>query len=147
YKIANFHIRFLMARLHLERVLAQLNVTKLRQTLSTLPSEYKDIYLDIMKRIRTHQTGERAALAKKVLTWLVHALRILTTEEIVHAVATEKGLDGLSEDDVYEAEQFVAVCLGLVEIDKHSGQIRLVHHTAQEFFAAPEHTMLLVAKE
>jgi len=59
---------------------------------------------------------------------------VLTAKELCHALAIEIGDRALIRDRVYDAEDLVSVCSGLVTLDHESGFIRFVHYTTQEYF-------------
>ncbi|OTA08248.1 hypothetical protein A9Z42_0091960 [Trichoderma parareesei] len=73
-------------------------------------------------------------LAKKVLSWLVHAKRVLSVTELQHAVAIEPGTSELDEEFIPDKEILVSICAGLVTFDTESRDIRLAHYTLQEYF-------------
>ena len=88
-------------------------------------------YDDTVNRIENQEQGIRE-LAKKVLFWIVHAKRPLTTEELRVALAVEPGTSRLDERNLCPVEDLLSSCAGLVVID--SKIIRLVHYTTQEYF-------------
>src|SRR5690606_14836159 len=70
------------------------------------------------------------------LSWIVHARRRLSTEELQHALAVEEGESEIDEDAIPDKEDILSVCAGLVVVDEESNTIRLVHYTTQEYFNA-----------
>lgn len=74
-------------------------------------------------------------LGRRVLAWIICAKRKLTTSELQHALAVEIGSTEFDSDNLPEIEDMVSACAGLVTVDKESNIIRLVHYTAQEYFA------------
>src|SRR5271170_209685 len=86
-----------------------------------------------MIRIESQGGGFRE-LAKKVLSWAVHAKRILSTAELQHAVAVEPGKPELNGKFIPNIEIIGSICAGLVTIDTQSDIVRLVHYTTQEYF-------------
>ena len=86
-----------------------------------------------MLRIES-QGKESQELAKKVLSWAVHAKRILSTSELQHAVAVEPGEPELDKQFTPNIEIIGSICAGLVTIDTQSDVFRLVHYTTQEYF-------------
>jgi hypothetical protein len=68
------------------------------------------------------------------LSWITCAKRPLTTSELQHALAVEKGDPELNKDKFPQIEDMVSVCAKLVTVDKESNIIRLVHYTTQEYF-------------
>jgi hypothetical protein len=73
-------------------------------------------------------------LAKRVLSWITYAQRLLTTEELQHALAVEIGKLELDETNIPDVNVMVSVCAGLVTVDPESNIIRLVHYTTQKYF-------------
>jgi hypothetical protein len=49
-------------------------------------------------------------------------------------LAIEPGAKTLHSDDVYDIEDAISVCAGLVTVDKESDIVRLVHYTTQKYF-------------
>jgi hypothetical protein len=86
-----------------------------------------------MERIEA-QDADSQKLAKHVLSWIISAKRHIIAVELQHAFAVEVGKPELNEKNLPEIEDMVSVCAGLVNIDKQSYIIRLVHYTAQEYF-------------
>ena len=86
-----------------------------------------------MTRIEDQNT-DMQILAKKVLSWIIHSKRPLTTLELRHALGVETGKPELDKDNVPETKGILSVCVGLVTVDKKSDIIRLAHYTTQEYF-------------
>lgn len=99
-----------------------------------------------MKRINGQKPGLRK-LAMKVLAWITCAKRPLTTSELQHALAVTVGEPTLDEDNLFEIEDIVSVCAGLVTVDEESGIIRLVHYTTQEYFERTQEKWFLHTEE
>ena len=91
------------------------------------------MYEQAMKRINDQEEGIRE-LAQKVLSWVTHAKRPLTTIELQHALAVKDGKVELDEDFIPEIEDLVSFCAGLVTVDEQSNIIRWIHYTTQEYF-------------
>jgi ankyrin repeat protein len=94
---------------------------------------YNQVYEDAMERIQSQRQGLRD-LSFRVLTWIVHAQRPLTKSEMQHALATTNDALSLDLDNITEVGLLVSVCAGLVTVDVQSNIVRLVHHTAMEYF-------------
>ncbi|KAJ0420503.1 hypothetical protein BJY00DRAFT_323758 [Aspergillus carlsbadensis] len=90
-------------------------------------------YDEAMERINGQKAGLKE-LATAVLSWISCAKRPLTTIELQHALATKVGKSALDPGDLHQVDDLVAVCLGLVTVDKGAKSIRLVHYTTQEYF-------------
>ena len=103
-----------------------------------MPRELDGLYGETLKRIKG-QPGEDGALGMRVLSWVTHARRPLSVEELGHGLAVEHDEDGESPDEfdpdnLLSSRSLVDVCAGLIVIDPRSQIIRLVHYTAQEYF-------------
>lgn len=108
-----------------------------------MPGELDELYRQTLKRIRK-QAGDDGVLGMRILSWLAHARRPLSVDELRHGLAVEFNNDDdddnevmpeqLDEDNLLSPGSLVDVCAGLVIIDSTSQIIRLVHYTTQEFF-------------
>ena len=86
-----------------------------------------------LERVESQKEGFEK-LAKRVLSWIIHAQRQLTIVELQHALAVKIGEPELDEENVREPHQLVSVYAGLVTSDQKTGVIRLVHYTTQQYF-------------
>jgi hypothetical protein len=86
-----------------------------------------------MERIEG-QFADKEKLAKRVISWITCAMRPLTTSELEHALAVERGESQFDEENISPIEDMVSLCAGLVTVDVGSSIIRLVHYTTQEYF-------------
>ncbi|KAK4452241.1 ankyrin repeat-containing domain protein [Podospora aff. communis PSN243] len=132
---------FLLAQLHMNNLSKKLTIRQVRSTLGSLPKELDATYDQAMERIRG-QSDAQAALACRVLYWVVSSMRPMKADELRHALAVEPGDEGPDEDGLYETGQLVSSCAGLVTIDEGSTEIRLVHYTAQSYFEGPGMALL-----
>ena len=129
-------IRFLLASLHVVFFLDKKTKARVHSTLKELPKGSEALNEAYDEAIRRIESGlpEDSALAKVVLSWIVHSQRSLTTQELCHAIAVEAGDTELDQDKIPEIEDVISVCAGLVTIDEESNIVRLVHHTLQDYF-------------
>ncbi|KAL3458788.1 hypothetical protein BJX64DRAFT_291819 [Aspergillus heterothallicus] len=74
------------------------------------------------------------SLAKSLLALLVCCRRILTTDELLHALAVEPGTSGLDSKNFCNLEELVSCCDGLIVYDHEVETVRFVHTTAREYF-------------
>lgn len=102
-----------------------------------MPAELDEVYRQTLERIRK-QAGDDGPLGMRILSWISHARRPLSVDELRHGLAVE--YDGneekpneFDEDNMHLSESLVDVCAGLVIIDSSSRIIRLVHYTTQEY--------------
>lgn len=102
-----------------------------------MPAELDEVYRQTLERIRK-QAGDDGPLGMRILSWISHARRPLSVDELRHGLAVEyDGNEGkpneFDEDNMHLSESLVDVCAGLVIIDSSSRIIRLVHYTTQEY--------------
>ncbi|KAH8694435.1 hypothetical protein BGZ61DRAFT_352599, partial [Ilyonectria robusta] len=105
----------------------------LNRALDSLPEKLNDTYEQSMGRIETLGRN-RARLAKKILSWVIHAKRLLSTREIRIAAAVEPGQQGLEVGFVPSPETVGSLCAGLITIDTQRDVVRLAHQTTKEYF-------------
>lgn len=121
----------------------------LRSGLASLPTGLDTAYEDTLQRIYK-QNKDDVSLAVKVLSWITLALTPSTVPAMQHAIAAmllEDSDNDIGEDDLPDEDTLVAVCVGLVTIDKKSNLIRLVYFTTQEFFERTRLTKFSDAQE
>ncbi|KAF3916861.1 Ankyrin-1 [Dactylellina cionopaga] len=98
-----------------------------------MPSDLQKTFDVALERIQA-QPKQHAALALRVLSWLTHARRPLSIEELCHGLAVEPETTFLDDENLPAPKLLINVCGGLVVIDHESGTIRLAHLTVQEYF-------------
>ncbi|KAJ6779447.1 hypothetical protein PWT90_05426 [Aphanocladium album] len=127
---------FLLAKLHLESLVAKSTPRAIRVAIAKLPSgsdAYNESYHNLMVRIEG-QLDDHQRLAKEVLSWITCAKRQLSITELQHALAVELGEHEFDEENTPQPEDMLSVCVGLVKLDETTDLIGMVHYTAQEFF-------------
>ncbi len=127
---------FLLAQLHVESLTDKTSPKAVKKALEKLPtgSDALDVaYSHAMQRVEAQKPGFRH-LAKRAMSWIVYACRLLTITELRHALAIEIGASELDEENLDDIGDVVSVCCGLVTIDPETKAVRFVHHTAQEYF-------------
>ena len=130
---SDFNTRFLLAQLHIDSLAQEPTVGHVKLALQNLPTGLDKTYEQAIERIE--RQGENfKRLAKKVLSWAVHAKRILSITELLHAVAVQSGKPNLDGKFIPSIEVVGSICAGLVTIDTQSDIFRLVHYTTQEYF-------------
>lgn len=95
------------------------------KALRNLPQDAYSAYDDAMERINL-QDRDDAELAKKALTWVVYARRLLSPLELRHALAVELGIKSLDPDELIDDEVWASLCAGLIVIDEQNNVVRLV---------------------
>ncbi|KAL8719944.1 MAG: hypothetical protein Q9225_003121 [Loekoesia sp. 1 TL-2023] len=147
--VKNANGMFLLAQLHIGALASKHTRKALRSELVRLPTGLNSTYEDTLQRTYD-QNKDDVSLALKVLSWITFALTPLTVPEMQHAIAAmllEDSDDDIGEDDLPDEAALVAVCVGLVTVDKMSNLIRLVHFTTQEFFERNRLTKFANARE
>ncbi|KAH6912495.1 ankyrin repeat-containing domain protein [Coprinopsis sp. MPI-PUGE-AT-0042] len=137
------HGMFLHASLMVEAVSHCTSSRRVMEQLDKLPANLDILYDEAFKRIE-EQPEEHAALAKRVLLWVVFAYQPLTVGDLQYAVASDPSVDWASPDDNLAPESLlISVCCGLIGVEPHldlalpsnnlsNGIVRLVHYTAHD---------------
>ncbi|KAJ7439211.1 ankyrin repeat-containing domain protein [Mycena latifolia] len=123
---------FLLARLLMSHLLTLTTTKQIRKSLTALPSNLTSVYQSSLDRILA-QPPARSALALRVIAWIVHAERRLTTAELLHAFAVEDDTDEIDEENFTSVRMLLQVCVGLVSVNDDT-TVGLVHATAHTFF-------------
>ena len=126
----------------MDRVFATRTVKGIKIALAAMPQKIDELYKLTLERIQ-QQAGDDGMLAMRILSWITHARRPLSVNELRHGLAVEYDDDEdndlrateLDNDNLLQPESLVDVCAGLVIIDSTSQIIRLVHYTTQEYFS------------
>ncbi|KAH6908096.1 hypothetical protein BKA70DRAFT_1280672 [Coprinopsis sp. MPI-PUGE-AT-0042] len=138
------HGMFLQASLLVENIR---HCTTLKSVMGRLkqPAEgLSALYLETFERI-SKQPEERAALAKRALTWVVYAQDLLSVDDLRYAVVEDPENDWGDLTSFAEESTIVSACCGLITVEEH-GQlagseytpepakrvVRLIHYTAFE---------------
>ena len=119
-------------KFQLDYILEKENPRDAIEALDTLPKDMPDAYKEVLTRIDKIK-GKHTAL--KVLSWLFHAQRPMTIDEIreVLSIRTRPPDTKLYPQYFIDPVQIIHYCQGLVELDHNSGIIRFTHYTVQEF--------------
>ena len=124
----------MLAQLHLESLAKKHSIRDIRLALEKLPEKLNDTSDEAMQRIDAQDKDDKQ-LAKKVLSFISYACRLITVVELQHALAVEPGTSKLDEETLPLEESLISVCAGLVTIDQGSQIIRLVHYSTQEYLS------------
>lgn len=131
--------RFLLVHFHLEYICQQITSNDILSTLKTLKETTSatksplDPTYDRAMSCINNQTKSTAAVALKILSWIVLAKRTLTVDEILVALAVQPGKYELDEGDMMDSTTLLDICFSLVTIDENQSTIQLAHHTVQEY--------------
>ncbi|CAI7644561.1 unnamed protein product [Penicillium bialowiezense] len=136
---------FLLARLYLDSLISAPSAKEINFELERLMTRSNqidqgnvavdDAYRDVVERIK-NQDPRRQRLAKDTLSWVICAKRPLTTLELRTALTIELGQTDLSDEDLYDIEDIIASCAGLITVgsDGRKEVVQLAHYTMQEYF-------------
>ncbi|KAH6905411.1 hypothetical protein BKA70DRAFT_1192258 [Coprinopsis sp. MPI-PUGE-AT-0042] len=122
---------FLHASLQLATLRECPNIREVKKTLATFPSDIDDLYRKTWQRI-LDLAPAKSLLARNALTWVVHATRSLTIEELLEAVATCPDTHRFEQDRLVQEETLIGLCHGLVAVEEKTRLVRLVHYTAKD---------------
>jgi hypothetical protein len=113
--------RFLLAKLQLDHVLSPRDPRLQIKAFKTIPKTLDSAYSEVMERIEKSRSGDKA-LALKIFSWLYHAKRNLSMDELLEALAMcsdaydDQTEDGFNSDDTNSVESqmsdSVEVCAG-----------------------------------
>ncbi|KAH6905409.1 hypothetical protein BKA70DRAFT_1565052 [Coprinopsis sp. MPI-PUGE-AT-0042] len=121
---------FLHASLQLATLRECPNVREVKKTLATFPTDIDDLYHKTWQRI-LDLAPAKSLLARNTLTWVVHATRSLTIDELLEAVATCPDTHRFEQDRLVQEATLVGLCHGLVVVEEKTRLVRLVHYTAK----------------
>ncbi|KAL8727660.1 MAG: hypothetical protein Q9166_005896 [cf. Caloplaca sp. 2 TL-2023] len=123
---------FLLARLFVQNLKYKTNLRGLRNAIRNLPPTINEQYKETWRRIE-EQNPDHRSLARRILSWLSHAIGPLKAQELRHALAIKQG-DNVMDTESLEAEDlFLLCCHGLISIERETQIVRLVHYTAQQY--------------
>ncbi|KAE8310516.1 ankyrin repeat-containing domain protein [Aspergillus transmontanensis] len=116
---------FLLVKLHMDTLRRTRRKDELLTWMNELPDNLDKAFEDTVERIR-RKPERQLEVARQILYWLTSAFRYLTVGELEGALALScgKGTAARTPDDF---------CEGLVDIDRSSGTVRLIHLTAQVY--------------
>ncbi|KAJ7701497.1 ankyrin repeat-containing domain protein [Mycena rosella] len=111
----------------------QLIETAIQAPTTPLMSKLTSKYQYSLDRI-LEQPPAYAALALRVIAWIIHAERQLTAAELLHAFAVGENGDEIDKENLTSAHILLQACMGLVVVNDDMS-VGLVHFTAHTFFA------------
>jgi hypothetical protein len=88
-------------------------VTQVRKALEDLSNAIDRAYDEPWERIQRQSEDERK-LAKRVLSWITHAVRPLHLAELQHALAVVDGETWIDPEKITDKVVLTSVCAGLV---------------------------------
>ena len=107
----------------------------IREILENLPEGLYDTYTRIFKKIA--KTGSKTT-ALKTMMWMVCSRRLLRVEELQEAVAFDSHDKSWNADKIPDADRMIKSCHGLVVRDTENDNVRLAHHTVQQYLVSAQ---------
>ncbi|KAJ7697630.1 ankyrin repeat-containing domain protein [Mycena rosella] len=86
---------FLLAKLHIDSLATKHTVKAVREALANMPTDLNSTYDEVLDRI-DRQSEEDRNLARRTLSWISHAKRLLHISELREALAVEEGTSTLT---------------------------------------------------
>ena len=128
-------IRFLWVHFQIIELCDAASDEGIREILEHLPEGLYDTYTRIVRKIA--KTGYKTT-ALKIMMWMVCSRRLLRVEELQEAVAFDS-LDGSwNADKIPDADRMIRSCHGLVVRDTENDNVRLAHHTVQQYLVSAQ---------
>jgi ankyrin repeat protein len=109
------------------------SVRSIRRTLPDLSMVLSQAHEKALSRVES-QNDDARDLAAQVFSFLSHAFRPVTVDELQYALAVEPGVAKFDQKGIVDSGYIIAVCGGLVVIEKNANIIRFVHYSTQEYF-------------
>jgi hypothetical protein len=109
----------------MDSLLWKINTRDVHNALKELPNDVDDTYDEAMARLEQQDKPHRQ-LAARVFSWITHAFRPLSVEELQHALAIELKTTSLDFQAITDIEVLTSVCAGLVIVDEKRRIVRLV---------------------
>ncbi|KAG7007404.1 hypothetical protein G7Y79_00010g029050 [Physcia stellaris] len=109
-----------------------LTKSEIRRYINVLTADLGQAFSDTLVRIQD-QSPRRKRLALRALIWVSSTYRPLSAQELCHALATEVGHLEFDEDALLNPKVIVESCLGLINIDQGTTQVRLVHLALKDY--------------
>ncbi|KAK5056122.1 hypothetical protein LTR84_012675 [Exophiala bonariae] len=129
---------FLLPALQIRTILDQITKADVKRTLRNLSTSLTAAFQSTIERISGLSTTRRE-LAFRTLMWISHARRPLDVRELQHAMAIRLEDPDLDRDNIPSLRTLLDCCCGLVEVDRESNIIRLVHHSLEEYLRDQKH--------
>lgn len=107
----------------------------IREILENLPEGLYETYTRIFRKIA--KIGSKTT-ALKTMMWMVCSRRLLRVEELQEAVAFNSHDRSWTADKIPDADRMIKSCHGLVVRDTENDNVRLAHHTVQQYLVSAQ---------
>ncbi|KAG2006768.1 ankyrin repeat domain-containing protein 50 [Coprinopsis cinerea AmutBmut pab1-1] len=122
---------FLHAALQIEALGSCFSLADIEAMLDQFPAGIEGMYAASISRIED-QGRRQAQLAKQVLFWLVFSRGTLSLRDLQAALGVNPETYSVEKSRMPDKDSIVDLCCGLVELDRESDVVRLVHFTARD---------------
>lgn len=121
-----------MARYHMDLILGQDSIRRVRQALITLPQDLNSAYAGILERIYS-QERHKSHRSRQLIAWVLFSTRPLSIEETRCALSVEPGDCSLNQDGLPDLDALLSTCSGIISINTESQCVGFVHQTIAEY--------------
>jgi len=132
--------RFLLLKLQTDYVLEARDPLEQKNRLKSLPKDLTGAYYQV---IRFRMTPGDLLFACRILSWIIHAQRILKMSELCEALAIQIGEPSLDKGDIPEPDEILRPCCGLVNHAHDTDLVTLSHETVRSFLNSVDFRSLL----
>jgi len=112
----------------------QLKTHDILVALDQLPKGLEKTYDVAVSRIHARHNEDHVIVALKTLMWITFAREPLEVDALRYALVVEENSTDINQSDLPDIQKVISLCVGLVAVDRESGNIRLVHETTQQYF-------------
>jgi len=124
--------RFLLARLHLDRLGSNIVLPDLRRDLEQLSVDLAHVFESSLVRISKDCASRSNGLAQHVLASIIYSKEDITIDQVRESVALSKNHGTSYQEWRPDPDSVLLVCAGLVVLDSNKMTLRLVHESARK---------------
>ena len=128
-------IRFLWVYFQIIELCDAASDEDIHEVLENLPEGLFDTYTRIFKKIA--KTASKTT-ALKTMMWMVCSRRPLRVEELQEAIAFDSHDKSWNANKIPDADRMIKSCHGLVVRDTENNNVRLAHHTVQQYLVSDQ---------
>ena len=126
--------RFLFAKLQLDILLNSHSDEDVKAALLSLPEDLDETWVRLLQDVDSANSNPRNhEKIRRILRWLVSAVRPLKVDEIKEAIAVEECQMHRNRNAEVKDAQIVDLCGPLVSINEETNELSLAHFSLKEF--------------
>ena len=127
---------FLWADLVVNSLKGERKAKDIKAKLESLPRGLDGIYEQSMERILKEKSESVRTVALRILLWIANAMRPLSRDELVQALAVEPGMKELERDDIInDDDNFARDCADLIVLN-NTGYYSLLHSSLKDYLCS-----------